>query len=671
MRRKLLTVLTLVFGGTVLASAPETLTNLAHLDFLTEAVTPPQQAGHSTYRLGEEPELLTLWTYAEPLEEGSDTYRPVGGGDHDEASDTWGQGAYNADDLARAAVVYLRHWEQTGAESSRISAYGLLRTVAYLQTLTPGPSEGNVVLWMQPDGTLNPSAEPVEEPDPSDSGASFWLARAVWAFGEGYAAFAEDDPEFAAFLEERLRLALGALERQVLVSYPDKALLHGFETPSWLIAGGADASSEAVLGVAAYVQATGDERATVVLERLSEGLLLLTSSTRTEFPFGATLPWTGSRSLWHGWGAQMAGALALAGEVLGNSEMIGAARHEMVSFIPLLLAQGGADQGWTPTPAETVQIAYGADAVLQNLLRTYEATGEEVFAQLAGVAGAWYFGNNRALSPMYDVASGRTFDGLEIDGRINVNSGAESTIHGLLSVLALDEHVEVRAAASSGVRAYHETWQLVEAESGTLQGDAQVVTLESAWNGEANWSGGAYVTLPTGSGLSLDVPLLTGGRFAVLPVFERGVAASYELGADMTLGNQAYRTLWQGGAGEPGVSPNEGLLTVALAEAKGGRRLGAGNTALNAISVGHLPTSLDAFLVRPEVARLELGGTQPQALFQSFAPQRRVVRLGAPETRMTAYVYDETGQLTETVIVTEKQTRVPVAAGGFSYLTTR
>ena len=32
-----------------------TLTNLAHLDFLTEMVTPPAQAGHTTYRLAEEP----------------------------------------------------------------------------------------------------------------------------------------------------------------------------------------------------------------------------------------------------------------------------------------------------------------------------------------------------------------------------------------------------------------------------------------------------------------------------------------------------------------------------------------------------------------------------------------------------------------------------------------
>ena len=44
-------------------------------------------------------------------------------------------------------------------------------------------------------------------------------------------------------------------------------------------------------------------------------------------------------------------------------------------FTPHLLAQGGADQGWLPAPAERAQIAYGADATLQNLLRTADASG--------------------------------------------------------------------------------------------------------------------------------------------------------------------------------------------------------------------------------------------------------------------------------------------------------
>ena len=37
------------------AAAPQTLTNLSHLNFLSQTFTPPDQAGHSTYRLAEKP----------------------------------------------------------------------------------------------------------------------------------------------------------------------------------------------------------------------------------------------------------------------------------------------------------------------------------------------------------------------------------------------------------------------------------------------------------------------------------------------------------------------------------------------------------------------------------------------------------------------------------------
>ena len=196
--RRLLPVLAATALGAALLAAPTTvssapaaavsqrLTNLDHLDFLGTRVAPPDQPGHTTYRLAQEPEIGTLWTYADRRDDGS--YERVGGGAYDPATDTWGQGAFNADDVTRAAVVYLRDWQQHDRASSRDAAYDLLRGVAYHQTVT-GPDAGNVVLWMQPDGTLNPSAEPVEQPDPSDSEESYWLARTIWALGEGYAAF--------------------------------------------------------------------------------------------------------------------------------------------------------------------------------------------------------------------------------------------------------------------------------------------------------------------------------------------------------------------------------------------------------------------------------------------------------------------------------------------------
>ena len=243
------------------------LTNLAHLDWLGDTVDPPDQAAlHTTYRLAEEPEIGVLWTYAEPR---NGVLTRVGGGTYDPATDTYGQGAFNADDVSRAAVVYIRHWVATGSPSSRDAAYQMLRGLTYLQTAS-GDNAGNVVLWMQPDGTLNPSAEPVELPDPSDSDASYWVARTIWALGEGYAAFAAtDDPAdeaFAGFLRERLELSIDAVDRQVLDTYGQLVSVDGRPTPSWLIADGADASAEAVLGLAAYVEAGGSDAARTALE---------------------------------------------------------------------------------------------------------------------------------------------------------------------------------------------------------------------------------------------------------------------------------------------------------------------------------------------------------------------------------------------------------------------
>src|SRR5690606_12262566 len=107
--------------------------------------------------------------------------------------------------ISRAAVVFLRDWQASGKRRSRDDARALLRALAYLQN-DGGPNAGRVVLWQQVDGVLNPSAEPIELPDPSDSAESYWLARTVGAFGEGYAAFRRSDKGFAAFLLERLHL---------------------------------------------------------------------------------------------------------------------------------------------------------------------------------------------------------------------------------------------------------------------------------------------------------------------------------------------------------------------------------------------------------------------------------------------------------------------------------
>ncbi|HEX7746516.1 MAG TPA: hypothetical protein VF462_14790 [Micromonosporaceae bacterium] len=602
------------------------LTNLAHLDFLRDQVSPPAQAGHTTYRLAETPQIGVLWTYAEPNPDG--TFRRVGGGTYHPDTNTWGQGAYNADDIARAAVVYLRHWRQTGAAASRDASYALLRGLTYLQTAS-GPNAGNVVLWMQPDGTLNPSAEPKELPDPSDSGPSYWLARTVWALGEGYAAWRTADPQFASFLRQRLDLAIAALERQVLVRYGTWQIIDGERTPAWLIVDGADATAEAVLGLAAYVEAGADTAGRRALSQFAEGIAALSDGDVREWPFGAVRPWALSLSVWHAWASQMPAALARAGQALDDRRLLRPAVTDSAVFTPWLLTSGGPDNGRLPTRSDRTQIAYGVDSRVQSLVAVADATGSAGFRELAGITAAWYFGANAAGVAAYDPATGRTVDGIAGDGTVNRNSGAESTIHGLLSMLALDARPDVAALARQGRIVERLGTTTVEAEQAVLTGGATVVTPASAWTGESLVSGGSYVRMPAGADAHWPVPAAAQPRL-VLPVVDLrpGSSAATRWSGGTAGDLHALGRVRHGQIGPQGASPAPGALLPVTPTGAG--ELRPGTTELMATSTGD-DAVVDAVMLEPLVSRYVIEGDgHATAMLRSAARAPQTVTVTVP-----------------------------------------
>ncbi len=656
-----LAALVLGSSGPVATAAPQadpvgTLANTAHLDFLLDQASPAGEPGHTTYRLAEEPALAFPWTYADARPGGA--FERIGGGSLDPATGHWSQGAYNADDVSRAAVVYLRHWQQTGSAASRGHAYELLRSLAYLQT-SSGPNAGNVVLWIQADGTLNPSAEPVELPDPSDSGPSYWLARTIWAFGEGYAAFASEDPSFAAFLQERLRLAVDAVDRQVLSSYGEYTVADGLRVPSWLIVDGADATAEAVLGLSAYVGAApSDAGAAETLRKLAEGVAAMGGADPDAWPYGAILPWAQSRSMWHAWGSQMPASLAAASVALDVPSLLRPAVLDSARFVPVLLTGGGADNGWLPTPTERVQIAYGVDSRLQSLLAVGAAADRPAFDDLAALTAAWYFGANPAGEPMYDPATGVTFDGVAADGAINRNSGAESTIHGQLSMLALEAHTDVRerAAGLTSVEA-REGLRLVEAEAATsTTGTVRAPT--AAWTGESLWSG-SLLSLSAGQTATFSLGAAEAPRL-VEPVSWLPLAGPA----------QAARTSWTAADGRAlgtlrhGVGP-QGLTAVqgALLPLPLNRAVPAGASSVT-VAASRGAVELDALLVRPEISRLTLAGADGARaeLLHSAASSPRRVSVEGPGT---VRVYDGSGRLQASHTVGDQAT-ITLRPGGFA-----
>jgi len=644
------------------------LTNLAHLDWLGDSVTPPAQAGHATYRLDAEPAVGVLWTYADRNADGS--FRRVGGGAYDAATNTYTQGAFNADDISRAAVVHLRDWAQTHDDASREHARQLLRGLTFLQTAT-GPDAGNVVLWMQPDGTLQPSATPKELPDPSDSGPSFWLARTIWALGEGYASFRDSDPVFARFLADRLDLAVGALDRQVLTKYGQYLDIDGRRTPAWLVVDGADSSAEAVLGLTAYVDAGGTPQARRALQQLAEAIAALQGGTARSWPFGAVQPWALSRSVWHAWGSQMPAALAGASRVLHDAKLREVAATDSGTFVPWLLTSGGPDNGRLPTPGDRTQIAYGIDSRVQSLVATAHATGSDGPRRLAGITAAWFFGANAAGVPAYDPATGVTVDGISSTGVVNRNSGAESTIHGLLTTLALDANPDIARLARVASITSRKGAVTVQAEGMQVSGDASAVTPPSTWTGEALYGGTGFVRLGNGGSVTVAVP--DGDRAWVLPVVN--LEPGNETTVRATSGRSALGELRVGDIGAQGDSPAPGaLLPVTLPHVLDPGR--SRQVTLTAAARPGQSAAVDAVMLQPLVSSYVLGsGHDGLALVASASTSTEHTTVTVPgQGRARIEMYDGRGRLVRSAGESGGESShsivpVDVVPGGFTIVT--
>ncbi|GAA1883869.1 hypothetical protein [Lapillicoccus jejuensis] len=638
------------------------LTNLAHLRWLLDDVPLAVSSTHTTIDIAQRPTGRAPWTYANATSDGG--FDRVGGGSLDPATGHWSQGAYNADDIARAAVVFARAARAGVDGQSADDALELLRTLTWLQDVD-GPHAGDVVLWLQPDGELNLTPTPPDSPNPSDSAESYWLARTVWAIGEGYALFVGRDVRVARFLKRRMSLCLDALERASLSRYGTWLVADDVRVPGWLVTGGADATAEACLGLAAYLEA--DPYATRVrraLTRYTKGVAAMRSGATGTWPYGAVLPTVTSQSFWHAWGGEAPAALGAAARVLGDATARAALLSDAGTFTPQVLTSGGPHNAWAPLPAEA-QIAYGAEGRVAGLLAAADLTGSRGFLTLAGLAGGWFFGANTSGRPVYDPATGVTNDGVETDGRVNVNSGAESTIHGQLAMLALDAHPVAAALAASVTGYAFHGLTVVEAESGTLAGGAAVVTPPSAWTGAANWSGGAYVDVPAGGTVGVTLPGPVGDdQWLLQPVVDRrpgDLGRSRYWAVDAAGRRTLVGTLPNGGLRRTGVVPADGLLRPFPLP----RPLPAGTVSVLVDTTGDL--RLDALVLLPVVSTVTYarGSGTPAVLYANATTDPASCGAVAPGSGWTWTA----GGVRRGAVAGVPGGTVTVTAGGFAVTT--
>lgn len=463
----LFTAAALLLSGAVAAQETGTadLVNLDHLMHLTEPVTIDGR------------EMAIVHIYSEFP-------------DYDWVDDA-DEGISAVDDVARAAVVYLWEYERTGDEALLDYARKCLEFVRYMQA-----DDGEFYNFVfTREGEIN------ETGGTSFKSLGWWAMRGLWALGEGVRVFDSVDPAYADELAEaylRTEAAVGATMNNV----GQFNSLHGFDIPAWIPGAEPAIASIGLLGMSAYYEARPNETTAGHITSIADGIAGYRLGTDSEYPFGMHPTNSNAPGFWHNWGAHMPHALVTAGMALDREDWIESAAAEANSFLLRQLAfEPFRHIGVAPYRQE--QIAYGTNMLVLAYTSLYEATGEERYAQLAGLAGSWYFGNNMAGTQMYDPETGRTFDGINgpVSYRVNRNSGGESTIEGLMSMIALSR-IPSALTYLEAEEVEGNSYRLLEAETGDRVVGTPVY-YSGNWTGEGYISAGRYIGLGEGQRMRL------------------------------------------------------------------------------------------------------------------------------------------------------------------------
>ena len=242
---------------------------------------------------------------------------------------------------------------------------------------------------------------------------------------------------------------------------------------------------------------------------------------------------------------------------------------------------------------------------------------------------------------------------------MNHNSGAESTIHGLLTMLALDAHPAARAIAQTASITDRVAPSVVEAETGTFSGDASAVKPAALWTNESLFGGTGYASLRDGSTATFDLGSHPASLLMPVVDLQHGTTGT----TTFTDSGRSLGVVHAGDIGPSGDSAGPGaLLPVTLPNT-----LGAGTRTVQAATTGD-ETRLDALMVQPLVTRLVLGGDgHGTALLCSPATTTQHTHVTVPGSgQATVRSYDGHGRLLSTSRVGARAVPVRVVPGGFT-----
>lgn len=351
-----------------------------------------------------------------------------------------GEGFTCLDDVARAALFYVRSSSFATDTAVQSKASGLMRFVLNMQS-----ANGYFYNFLQSGNTINQAgATSVNEP-------KWWSWRALQALTEAEPVIRTKNTALADQLAAATTKLVTAVKNDLVNRPQTTTVIDGITIPQWLPEG-ADQAATLILALIPYSRSTGDAVIRDYIKKLADGVKLMQQGDATHYPYGAFLS---SATSWHAYGNDQSHALFQAGQYLNDTSYTNRARAEVDNFYTWMLNAGfkssfrlkvvnnvltGYDQ------QDHEQIAYGIRPMVFAAMDAYSITGDERYSDIAGHLAAWFLANNSAVTNMYNLSTGVCFDAIASGNSVNRNSGAESTIEALLTMQRIAGNASVKAS---------------------------------------------------------------------------------------------------------------------------------------------------------------------------------------------------------------------------------
>ncbi len=339
------------------------------------------------------------------------------------------------DDAARAAIFYLEYFKAYNDSSSLYKYYNLVEFLLYMQS-----ENGYFYNFIWEDNSINKTFKT------SVAEANWWSWRALWAMTEGYDYLINSNDERSVRVKQSISQIIENIKKNI-PKENNEVTIEGIKLPDWLpFQFASDQAALLTIVLSNYYKITGDKEILDYINSLALGIMMM-QINNSDFEFnGAFLSWQND---WHGWGNSQAYALLKAYQILENEELKNAALFELNNFYKRLFEIGFLSSfsvKKTDCNFETIksskfsQIAYVIRPMVFALLEAYKITSDTSYAMKGGQIAKWFTGKNPASEVMYNPHTGIFYDGIENENLINKNSGAESTIEGLLTLLKISQN---------------------------------------------------------------------------------------------------------------------------------------------------------------------------------------------------------------------------------------